>query len=297
MDNSLDLAFFCFLGRKGNLSVAARELGLTPSAVSKRLAQLERRLGVQLLNRTTRRVTLTNEGEIYLSRAARILSDIDELEQLVAGGRAVPRGLLRVNATFTFGRSRIAPVISQFVKEYPQVEVQLQLTDRPLNLADEGYDVGIRFGDLPDARLSARRIAVNRRVLCAAPAYLKQAGRPRVPADLTKHNCIILRQDDGAYGTWRFARGRRVETVKVRGTLSTNDPEVALRWALDGHGIVTRSEWDVKEHIVKGRLQPMLEDYALPSADIHAIYSQRHAMSAKIRTFVDFLIERLSKQA
>lgn len=293
MDNPLDLAFFCLLGRKGSLSIAARELGITPSAVSKRLAQLERRLDVRLLNRTTRRVALTDEGEIYLARARQILADIEELERLVSNGRAAPKGLLRINATFTFGRSKVAPIVSEFVTLYPDVEAQLQLTDRPLSLSEEGYDVGIRFGELPDSRLIARRIAQNRRFLCAAPSYLDKAGCPRVPADLARHNCIVIRQDDSAYGTWRFSNGRKSSTVKVRGTLSTNDPEVALGWALDGRGLTIRSEWDVAKYVSSGRLRYVLQDYPLPPADIYAVYPQRHNMSAKVRAFIDFLATRL----
>ncbi|MCW5602994.1 MAG: LysR family transcriptional regulator [Burkholderiales bacterium] len=290
MDNSPDLAFFCFVSRKGSLSAAAREMGLTPSAVSKRLAQLERRLGAQLLNRTTRRITLTNEGELYLARATRILSEIEELERLVAGNRAAPKGLLRINATLTFGRTPIAPIISDFVKIYPEVTVQLQLTDRPLNLSAEGYDIGIRFGELPDTRLAARRIAQNRRLLCASPAYIEKAGAPTTPADLAHHNCIIIRQEDDAYGTLRFTNGARTETVKVRGALSTNDPEVALTWALDGHGIVVRSEWDVARYLRTGLLRRVLEDRVLPAADIHAVYPQRHNVPAKVRAFIDYLV-------
>lgn len=297
MDNSLDLAFFCLVGRRGSLSAAARELGVTPSAVSKRVTQLERRLGVQLLNRTTRRVTLTDEGEIYLASASRILHDIEELERLVSSSRAAPRGLLRINATFTFGRVQIAPIVSDFVKLYPNVEVQLQLTDRPLNLSDERYDIGIRFGELPDARMSARRIAPNRRVLCAAPEYIQNAGAPRTPADLARHNFIVIRQDEDAYGTLRFTSGRRTETVKVRGSLSTNDPEVALSWALDGHGIVVRSEWDAARYLSTGRLREVLESYALPPADICAVYPQRHNLSAKVRAFIDYMIVHFQRRA
>ena len=191
----------------------------------------------------------------------RILADIDELEQLVSSSRAAPKGLLRVNATLGFGRTYIAPVVSAFAKRYPEVEVQLQLTDRPLNLAEEAFDVGIRFGELPDARLIARKVSPNRRLLCAAPAYLKKRGVPKVLEDLSRHNCIVLRQNDAAYGTWRFTRGKKSETVKVRGSLSSNDGEVALTWALDGHGILMRAEWDIAKYLRSGRLQLVLEEY------------------------------------
>ena len=297
MRNAFDLEFFCLVARKRSLSLAARELAITPSAASKRLAQLEQRLGVQLLSRTTRRINLTQQGEMYFERASRILSEVDELERLVTSSRAAPRGLLRINATFTFGRMRVAPVVSEFVKRHPEVEGQLQLTDRAINLSDEGYDIGVRFGEPPDSRLIARNIARNRRLLCAAPSYLKRAGTPRVPADLVHHNCIVIRQDEAVYGTLRFASGRRTETVKVRGSLSTNDPDTALAWALDGHGLVVRSEWDLRKHLLAERLREVLSGYTLPPADIYAVYPLRHRLSPTVRLFVDFLAERMAKNA
>lgn len=296
MSSPSELAFFSMLVKAGSLAAAARELDLTPPAVSKRLAQLEARLGVRLMNRTTRRVSLTNEGEEYLENARRILADIEEMELRVSSSRAAPKGLLRINATLGFGRSYIAPVVSAFCKRYPDVEVQLQLTDRPLNLAEEAFDLGIRFGEPPDTRVIARKIAANRRLICASPLYLKQFGRPQLPDDLTRHNCLVLRQDETAYGIWRFARRSKTETVKVRGSLSSNDGEVVLNWALEGHGILMRSEWDLAKYLRSGRLELLLEDYALPPADIYAVYPARHNLSAKVRAFVDFLITHFSKQ-
>lgn len=291
-----ELEFFSLLIKAGSLSAAARELDLTPPAISKRLAQLESRLKVRLLNRTTRRISLTNEGEVYLANARRILAEIEEMEQLVSSSSAAPKGLLRVNATLGFGRTYIAPAVSAFCKRYPEVDVQLQLTDRPLNLADEAFDVGIRFGEPPDTRVIARKIAANRRLICASPTYLKQHGRPQVPDDLTRHNCIVLRQDETAYGIWRFTRGRKAEAVKVRGKLSSNDGEVALHWALDGHGIMMRAEWDLAKYLRSGRLELLLQDYELPPADIYAVYPARNNLSAKVRAFVDFLIQQFGQQ-
>ena len=175
MNTDSELAFFCLLVKQGSLASTARELNLTPPAVTRRLSQLEERLGVRLLNRTTRRISLTSEGEVYFGNAQRILSDIDEMERLVSSSRAAPKGLLRVNAPLGFGRSYIGPAISAFTKTYPDVEVQLHLTDRPVSLPDEAIDVSIRFGDLPDSRLIAKIIAANRRLLCASPAYLRDA--------------------------------------------------------------------------------------------------------------------------
>jgi len=297
MDSDSQLAFFCLLVKQGSLAATARELNLTPPAVSRRLSQLEERLGVRLLNRTTRRISLTNEGEVYFANAMRILSDIDEMERLVSSSRAAPKGLLRVNAPLGFGRSYIGPAISVFSKTYPDVEVQLQLTDRPVSLPDEAIDVSIRFGDLPDSRLIAKRIAPNRRLLCASPAYLRTAGEPLFPHDLTQHACIVLRQNETAYGNWRLTRGKQTETVKVHGGLSTNDGEVALNWALEGHGILMRAEWDVAKYLRSGRLVQVLTDYDTPSADIYAVYLERLNLSAKVSYFVEHLRSFLSHHA
>ena len=262
---------------------------MTPPAVSTRLAALEKRLGVRLLNRTTRRLSVTQEGEIYLENGSRLLTELDELDALVSSGRTAPKGLLRVNATFGFGRRHIAPAISAFVQRYPEVEVQLVLTDRAVNLADQAFDVGIWFGTVPDSRMVARRIAANQRFLCAAPQYLKRAGLPATPHDLQRHACIVLRESDAAYGSWYLSRGRKQETVKVRGPLSTNDGETALAWALDGHGILMRSEWDVREHFDSGALSLVLPEWSLPKADVFAVYAERMNLSARITALIDFL--------
>jgi LysR family transcriptional activator of dmlA len=283
------MAFFSLLARYGSFSATARELEVTTPAISKRLAQMEARLGVLLLNRTTRRISLTPEGETYLTHARRILADIDDMEQLVSSAAAEPKGLLRVNATLGFGRSHIAPLISGFIQRHPQVQVQLQLSADPPPLTEDAFDVCVRFGEPPDARVLARHLAPNRRLLCAAPAYLAAHGTPKGPSDLARHNCIGIRQGDEAYGSWRLTLGKRTETVKVRGKLSTNDGEIAVNWALAGHGIVMRAEWDVARYLRSGRLTQVLENYRTPSADIHAVYPQRHQVSARVRAFVDFL--------
>ena len=288
------MAFFSLLVRAGSFSAAAREQGVTTPAVSKRLAQMEARLGVQLLHRTTRRIGLTPEGDIYLAHARRILADIDDMEQLLSSSLAAPKGLLRVNATLGFGRSHIAPLISDFARRYPEVQVQLQLTVNPPPLSEDAFDVCIRFGEPPDARVIAKRIAANRRLICAAPAYLARHGTPQVPNDLTQHNCIGIRQGDEAYGIWRLTSGKRTETVKVRGSLSTNDGEIAVNWALAGHGILMRAEWDIAKYLRSGRLRQVLENWQTPAADIHAVYPQRLQTAARVRAFVDFVVAELA---
>ena len=296
-----DLGFFSVLASAGSLSAAARELGITTPAVSKHLALMESRVGVALVNRTTRRMGLTPEGEVYLEHARRILGEIDDMEERLGVSRSTPTGLLRVNATLGFGRSHVAPLISRFVRKHPQVEVQLQLSVNPPPLTEDAFDVCIRFGAPPDSRMIARHIAPNRRLLCASPAYLAKHGVPKVPNDLTRHNCIGIRQGEEAYGVWRLTHGRgksaKTEAVKTRGNLTTNDGEIAVNWALDGHGILMRAEWDIERHLKNGRLVQVLPQYFTPDADIHAIYPQRHQLAARVRAFVDFVALSFSQQA
>lgn len=296
-----DLGFFSVLAGAGSLSAAARELGITTPAVSKHLALMESRVGLSLVNRTTRRMGLTPEGELYLAHARRILGEIDDMAQLLGVARATPQGLLRVNATLGFGRSHVAPLVSRFARLHPEVEVQLQLSVNPPPLTDDAFDVCLRFGAPPDARVIARRIAPNRRLLCASPVYLARHGTPEVPDDLSRHQCIGIRQGELAYGVWRLSSGRgraaRTESVRTRGRLTTNDGGIAVQWALDGHGIVMRAEWDVEVYLRRGRLVQVLPQYTTPDADIHAVYPQRHQLSARVRAFVDFVAASFARQA
>jgi len=294
-----DFNFFSILASAGSLSAAARELGLTPAAVSKRLAQMERRAGVLLVNRTTRRMMLTPEGEIYLQHARQVLEEIDTLSNLLGGARQRPTGLLRVNASLGFGRRHVAPAISKFVTIYPEVSVQLQLSVAPPPLTDDAYDVCIRFGEPPDGRVVARWLTRNRRLLCATPEYLSRKGVPETPKDLARHQCIGIRQGDEAYGVWRLrsqrSTGGTSESVRIDGPLTTNVGEIAVRWALDHHGILMRSEWDIREYLRDGRLRVVLPDYVTPEADIYAVYAQRHQFSTRVRAFVDYLAGELGE--
>jgi LysR family transcriptional regulator, transcriptional activator for dmlA len=294
-----DLGFFSVLAGTGSLSAAAREMGITTAAVSRHLAQMEKRLGLALVNRTTRRMSLTPDGEVYLLHARRILGEIQDLGELLGQSKSSPQGLLRVNATLGFGRSQIAPLISQFARLHPQVDVQLQLSVSPPALSDDAFDVCIRFGAPPDSRAIGRRLAPNRRLLCAAPAYLQQHDMPKVPGDLVKHNCIGIRQGEEAYGVWRLTHGSgrqaHTESVKIRGNLTTNDGEIAVNWALDGHGILMRAEWDVSRYLQSGRLVQVLPGYVTPDADIYAVYPQRHQTAARVRVFIDFLAQAFRK--
>ncbi|MFJ5538952.1 LysR family transcriptional regulator [Vreelandella titanicae] len=293
-----DLAFFQHLARAGSLTATARELGLSLSAVSKRLKQLEARLGVELAARTTRRLTLTAEGERYLARGALILDELDELENSLGEGvDQALSGRLRVNATFGFGRRHIAPLLSRFCADHPEVEGWLELTNFPLNLSDHGFDIGIRVGEPPESRLVARRILANRRVLCASPAYIAQAPPLQVPTDLQQHACLVIRENDSDFPLWRFeqvaqsAKGLpgQTQSIKVSGRLASNDGEVITRLALDGHGVMLRSWWDVNEHLVSGALVALLPGWQGVRADFYAVFEQRRHVPARLRAFIDYV--------
>lgn len=290
-----DLAFFALLARKASFSETALELNLSTSGVSKRLAKIENRLGVRLMNRTTRRVSLTSEGETFLNESAAILEDIASLENRIRSAGEKPQGLLRINATFGFGREFIAPIVSQFAREYPDISAQLVLTDAPINLVEEGYDFAVRFGSPPNSRLISRRLHRNRRFLCAAPSYLEKYGRPQRLHDLTDHECIVLRQHNQIYDVWRLQRGQLTESIKVKGRLSSNDGEIALQWVIDGHGIMLRSEWDIVRLIREGKLELVLPRYAQVDADIYGVYPERNNVSAKVRAFMEFTQTALQK--
>jgi LysR family transcriptional regulator, transcriptional activator for dmlA len=286
-----DLEFFSILSKHASLREAAQQLGVTPPAVSKRLNAVERRLGVRLLNRTTRRASLTPEGETYLLEGARVLEDLQALERKVAGFHAVPRGSLRVVATLGFGRRFVSPALSEFARRYPEVEIQLTLTDRPVNLIEQGFDLQIRMGDLPDSTLTARLLARNRRVLGAASAYLARHGHPATPRELAQHACLFIQESDETFGTWHLKSGGTTETVKVRGPLASNDGECVVNWALDGHGVLMRSLWEITPFLRSGRLVPVLPKWDLPPADIYAVIPTRNHLSAKTRALVDFLLD------
>jgi len=288
-----ELPFFVALAASASLSAAARDLGITTAAVSRRLSQMEARLGLALVTRSSRRMSLTPEGSVLLEHARRILDDIELLDATLSHARTAPQGLLRINATLGFGRIHVAPIVAAFVAQHPEVDVQLQLSAHPPSFTSDEFDVCIRFGMPPEARVIARRLALNRRLLCASPRYLAQFGTPLQPQDLARHRCIGIRQGHDAYGTWRLANARTSRrnwtAVKVRGALTTNDGEIAVSWALAGHGVVLRAEWDVRRYLRSGRLIEVLPGYVTPDANVYAVYAQRHQKTVRVRAFVDFI--------
>lgn len=285
-----DLRVFVAVVRKASFAEAAIELGASPAYVSKRIRLLEQDLAVKLLHRTTRRVVVTEEGERVFHWAQRILDDWDQLLQEVAVTRREPRGLLRVSCSFGFGRQIVAPALSRLVERHPGLQVRLEVFDRLVDVAGEGFDLDVRVGDDIAPHLIARRLADNHRVLCAAPAYLARKGTPRTVADLAGHDCLVIKERDHPFGVWRLRSGAVEETVKVRGPLSANNGEMAVQWAADGRGIVLRSLWDVAPELAAGRLVRLLPEWQ-QEANIWAVYPTRLDRSAKVRVCVEFLEE------
>ncbi len=291
-----DLAFFQQVANRSSLTEVANHLGLSLPAVSKRLSQLEQRLGVQLVQRTTRRLSLTPEGTLYLNGGRPILRQLEELESALSSRQPTLQGRLRINGTLGFGRRHLAPVVSSFARLHPQLEISLELTSHPVSLLDDQFDIGVNMGEPPDSRLIGIRLLENPRILCAAPGYLQSMPAPQQVADLARHNCIVLRQFGSDYAIWRFHKDGVDYTHKVSGTLSSNDGEVAVSLALEGHGLILRSRWDVQEHLESGRLQAVLEDYQAPKGDIYAVYQQRRHLPERISAFTHYLAQALVKR-
>ena len=276
--------------RKASFAQAAQELGASPAFVSKRIRLLEEDLAVKLLHRTTRRVSVTEEGERVFHWAQRILDDMEQLLQEVTITRTEPRGLLRVSSSFGFGRQIVAPAVSQLVQQHPGLQVRLEVFDRLVDVAGEGFDLDVRVGDEIASHLIARRLADNHRVLCAAPAYLARRGMPRAIVDLAAHDCLVIKERDHPFGVWRLRSGAQEASVKVRGPLSANNGEMAVQWAVDGCGVVLRSLWDVGAHLRAGRLVQVLPQWR-QEANVWAVYPTRLERSAKVRVCVEFLQE------
>jgi LysR family transcriptional activator of dmlA len=289
-----DLSLFCVVVRKQSFAASALELGVSNALVSKRIAVLEKTLQVRLLHRTTRKVSLTDPGSVVHQWAQRILADVDQLGEALSQKGSSPRGLLRLCTSSGFGRNRLAPAISALALEYPELEVQLELLDRPVDLIAEGFHLDIRVGQVQEQHLIARRIAGNSRILCASPTYLESHGVPQKLADLLHHKCIVIRERDQDFGRWKLTGPQGAETVRVKGPLSTNNGELVHQWAIDGHGIILRSIWDVGPSLADGRLIRVLPEYS-QEADVWAIYPTRLGMTANVRVCVQFLESWLAK--
>lgn len=292
MLSSDDLLFFLALASANSLTDAARKLDVTPSAVTQRLAGLERRLGIGLVDRSGRRMALTDEGELLAERASGICADLGGLADALASRRGQVAGHLRVLAPLGFGQRYVAPAIARFRRQCPEVTATLTLSDRPGSLATHTWDVLIHIGELRDSALVMHRLARNRRVLCAAPAYLKRRGVPGHPEALHEHDCIALRENDEDVTLWRLRHDDgAMATVRIDPVLACNDGGAARHWALAGMGVLVRSEWDVADLLRQGRLVELLPGWHLPDANIVALVASRKARSARTEHFLQHLHE------
>ena len=291
MDSQSEMAVFVRVAETENFSAAARALKLTPSAVSKLIGRLEDRLGARLLNRTTRRVSLTGEGRTYYQRCVPILAAIDEAEQTISGRHGEPRGMLKVNASTTFGRDHILPLIPDFLARYPELRVQLTLSETFVNLVEEEVDVAIRIGQLPDSTLIARKLGRTRRMVVGSPSYLEQHGVPRTPDDLKNHNCIIL-SDATSFNRWEFKGPDGPRRIEVRGNFETNNAVALSNAALTGIGLIRAGNFTLAADIRAGRLVPVLADFETTTeTNVYAVYPHNRHLSPKVRVFIDILAD------
>jgi len=289
MDRFKELTTFVEVAQRGSLSAAAREEGITPAMVGRRIDQLEERLGVKLFKRSTRKVTLTPEGTTFYEDCHRLLGELRSAEDALTVGAKNASGRLIVTAPTSFGRRHIAPHLPAFIAEHPNLAITLHLSERLVDLKNERFDRAIRIADLKRADLIAAKLARNHRVVCGSPTYFKRAGKPKGLADLAKHNCLVTSTEDGVADNWSFQDKGRPTIAKVGGNLQCNDGEVLTRWAISGEGLAWRSAWEVSEEVKRGRLVTVLDEYAFPGNNIYAVYPERRLLPAKVKFFIEFL--------
>ena len=296
-----DLELLLAVRAHPSLAATAAEAGVVPSVITKKLASLEARLGFKLFQRTTRRVIATAEGEALCERAAELLQSFSQLEADLHERRSEPSGLIRIAATFGFGRQWLGPALADFQARHPMLQVQVQLTEQLPNLAVEGYDGAVWLWSVQGRRASewvSRRLARNQRVLVAAPEYLRRHGTPQRPEDLAQHDCLVVREHEQRFDTWALRKERqKAETrVRVKGPLSSNSGELARDWCLGGRGIILRSLWDIAPRLASGELIRVLPGYAMPDADIHWLAPHRAQTPKRVRLLIDFLAERFRSE-
>jgi DNA-binding transcriptional LysR family regulator len=289
MDKLKQIESFAAVAAKGSLTAAANAEGVAPAVIGRRIDALEERLGVKLMLRTTRRITLTHEGSAFLDDCQRLLTDLANAEASVSAGGVKASGYLRITAPAGFGRRHVAPMVPRYLAEHPDVRISLNLSDRVVDIVNEGFDCALRVGDLPDSSLVSVRLADNRRRCVAAPAYLKRAGTPRSPADLQRHECLTLSSDASQTRGWAFSIDGAVTHLRPSGRLDCSDGQVLHDWCVQGMGIAWRSTWEVDADIAAGRLVGLLDEFAAPPSGIYALFPQRKHLPLRVRLWIDFL--------
>jgi len=289
MDKLKQLESFVAVATKGSLTATALAEGVAPAVIGRRIDGLEARLGVKLLVRTTRKITLTHEGSAFLEDCQRVLADLASAEASVSAGGVKASGHLRITGPAGFGRRHVAPLVPRFIAEHPDVSVSLNLSDRVVDIVNEGFDCAIRVGDLPDSSLISVRLADNRRLCVATPAYLKRAGVPQHPSDLMRHECLTLSSDASQTRGWAFQVDGAVTHLRPSGRLDCSDGQVLHAWCQAGMGIAWRSTWEVEGEIASGQLQAVLEDFAAPPNGIYAVFPHAKHLPLRVRLWIDFI--------
>ena len=292
MDRLKQIESFVAVSTKGSLTAAAHAEGVAPAVIGRRIDALEARLGVKLLVRTTRRITLTHEGSAFLEDCQRLLADLASAEASVTEGGVKASGHLRITAPAGFGRRHVAPLVPAFMRAHPDVSLSLNLSDRVVDIVNEGVDCAIRVGDMPDSSLVSVRLADNRRLCVATPEYLARAGLPAAPMDLMKHQCLTLSSDASQTRGWAFTVNGEVTHLRPSGRLDCSDGQVLHEWCLGGLGIAWRSTWEVENDVASGRLQVVLEDFAAPPNGIYAVFPSAKHLPLRVRLWIDFIKQR-----
>ncbi len=300
MDKFKEIESFVSVVTRGSLTAAALAAGVAPAIMGRRLDALEERLGVKLLVRTTRKLTLTHEGSAFLEDCQRVLSDVANMEASVSAGGVKASGHLRITAPAGFGRRHVAPLVPKFRTLHSDVTLSLNLSDRVIDMAGEGFDCAVRVGDMPDSSLVSVRLADNRRLCVATPAYLKAYGTPLHPSELSKFDCLTLSSDASQTRGWAFSMPNSsgdndVTYLRPNGPLDCSDGQVLHDWCLAGYGIAWRSTWEVEVEIASGKLAALLEDFAAPPNGIYAVFPQRKHMALRVRLWIDFLKDNYSQ--
>lgn len=289
MDRYTEIRSFVLVAEKGSFAAAALIEGVTPVVLGRRLDGLEARLGVKLMHRSTRGLRLTDLGEQFLDQSRQLLRDFDEVERGISSGRTAVRGHLVVSAPAAFGRRHVAPHATAFKALHPDLRMSFNFTDRVVDLVREGYDMAIRIGEVTDPNYVAVRLFANRRVVCGTPAYFERHGVPRQPEDLARLNCLAFNLAGGQQRGWTFLRDGRLFAVRVEGDLACNDGELLYGWVRQGLGVGWRSTWEIQAELKRGELVTVLDEFAVPSYDIQAVYPQQRHLPAKVRHFIDYL--------
>lgn len=289
MDKLKQIESFVAVATKGSLTAAANAEGVAPAVIGRRIDALEARLGVKLMVRTTRRITLTHEGSAFLEDCQRLLTDWASAEASVSAGGVKASGYLRITSPAGFGRRHVAPLVPRFLALHPEVNISLNLSDRVVDIVNESFDCAVRVGDLPDSSLVSVRLADNRRLCVATPAYLKRAGTPQHPSELARHECLTLSSDASQTRGWAFTVDGAVIHLRPSGRLDCTDGQVLHDWCLSGLGIAWRSTWEVEHEVASGQLVSVLDEFAAPPNGIYAVFPHAKHLALRVRLWIDFL--------